>query len=287
VRCPVEALPIVLVSLVAAASARAEASASPTPDPADGTEAEIREPSGRTSSHGADCQLCFKGASGLELAIPLWLPVVGLTGQLPEGDGSAQQVRFEPQLEFALVGELRLRLGPIGIGLSANGASLGSQVVTSSTGETLGTVDLDGYFGRITLDWYTPPFRFSGGSRTELLAIWPYIGGRYALLAGKGTDPSGKLLFDGDTSWAEPLFGVDVLLDLRRGWLFKVGGDVGGFGVGSDISGSAVAEARYALTDWLNLRLGWRLYYARFPLSQGTGSILLQGPGIGFGIPLF
>ncbi|HEX6766216.1 MAG TPA: hypothetical protein VF103_12080, partial [Polyangiaceae bacterium] len=31
-------------------------------------------------THGADCQLCYEGASGLELAVPLWLPIVGIEG---------------------------------------------------------------------------------------------------------------------------------------------------------------------------------------------------------------
>jgi len=237
-------------------------------------------------SHGADCQLCYDGASGLELAIPLWLPVVGMTGKAGEGDES-QQVTFKPHLEFAIVAELRLRLGPVGVGLSANGASLGTQVVEKGTGEPLGTVDLSAYFGRATLDWYIPPIHFAGGHRTELLAIWPYLGARYALLSGHGSQSNGTLLFDGQTSWGEPLLGCDVLLDLRRGWLFKFGADLGGFSIGTELSVTGIAEARYAVTDWLNFRMGWRLYYARFPLGDNVATMLLQGPGAGFGIPLF
>ena len=42
-----------------------------------------------------------------------------------------------------------------------------------------------------------------------------------------------------------------------------------------------------AVADWLNLNVGWTLYYARFELNEGSAALLLQGPGIGFGIPLF
>jgi hypothetical protein len=237
-------------------------------------------------SHGADCQLCYDGASGLELAIPLWLPLVGLKGETGEGDES-QQVTFKPHLEFAIVAEFRLRFGPVGVGLTATGASLGTQVIEKGTGEPLGTVALAAYFGRATLDWYIPPIRFADGHRTELLAIWPYAGARYALLSGDGSQSNGTLLFDGQTSWGEPLVGCDVLLDLRRGWLFKLGGDLGGFGLGTEISMTGTVEARYAVTDWLNFRMGWRLYYARFPLGDNVATMLLQGPGAGFGIPLF
>lgn len=236
---------------------------------------------------GADCQLCYEGASGLELAVPLWLPIVGIEGHGTESDGTTERVRFDPQLEFAIVAEAKLRIGPMGLGLSANGVSLGSQVVRSDTGATLGRVDLGMYFGRATLNWYTPPYRFASGARTELLAIWPYLGARYAWISGSGSSPEGKLLFDGRVTWGEPLYGAEILVDLRRGWLFELSGDVGGFSVGSEISVWSAFQAQYAVLDWLNFRIGWTLYYARFPLNGTTAALLLQGPGAGFGIPLF
>ena len=60
--------------------------------------------------HGADCQLCFEGASGMEIAVPLWLPIVGLEGHATQGEDGPQSIRLEPQLEFAIVAEMRLRL---------------------------------------------------------------------------------------------------------------------------------------------------------------------------------
>jgi len=239
------------------------------------------------ATQGADCQLCYEGASGLELAVPLWLPVVGVEGNGTEGDGTKQRITFDSQLEFAIVAEAKLRFGPVGLALSANGLSLGSQIVRSETGQSLGNVALGAYFGRATLNWYTPPYRFAKGARTELLAIWPYLGARYALLTGSGSNPDGKLLLEGTTTWGEPLFGAEVLIDLRRGWLFEISGDVGGFSVGTEISGWAAVRAQYAVADWLNLNVGWTLYYARFELNEGSAALLLQGPGIGFGIPLF
>jgi len=239
------------------------------------------------ATQGADCQLCYEGASGLEIAVPLWLPIVGLKGEGTQDDGTTQHITLDPQLEFAIVAELRWRVGPVGVSLSANGVSLGTQVVRSSTNSELGTVDLDAYFGRATFNWYTPPYRFTARARTALIAIWPYMGVRYALIAGNGSSPDGKLLFDGKTKWWEPLYGMEVLLDLRRGWLFRVKGDLGGFSVGSNISVWAGVEAQYAVLDWLNFHVGWTVYYADFPLQGHDATLLLQGPGAGFGLPLF
>jgi hypothetical protein len=244
----------------------------------------------KRSTHGADCQLCYEGASGLELAVPLWLPLVGIKGVEPKGIENPQHVIADPQLEFAIVAEAHARFGPVGFALSAYGASLGSQVVRSETDESLGTVDLDAYFGHATIDWYTPPYRLGLGRRPPLFAIWPFMGARYVVLSGEGSDPDQKLLFAGTKKWGEPLFGMRFLVDLRRGWLLTVIGDVGGFNVGSEISARASAELQYAVADWLNFRIGWLLFYARFPIGEADetpAELLMQGPGLGFGIPLF
>jgi hypothetical protein len=239
------------------------------------------------TKHGADCQLCFEGASGVELAVPVWLPLVGVEGHKTLADGSTQGVEIDRELEFAIVAELSMRFGLVGVGLSANGVSLGSQVIEADTGETLGTVDLDAYFGRVTLDWYTPPYRLGLGKRPPLLAIWPYMGARYALFSGSGSSTDQTLMLDGKQSWGEPLFGIQFLLDLRRGWLFGVGGDVGGFSVGSEIAVWVNAEVQYALTNWLNFHFGWVFYSTRYETNGGDVVLTLQGPGAGFGIPLF
>jgi hypothetical protein len=59
--------------------------------------------------------------------------------------------------------------------------------VHAETGEVLGTIDLDAYFGRATFNWNTPPYHLGLGKRPPLLAIWPYMGARYALFSGSGS----------------------------------------------------------------------------------------------------
>jgi hypothetical protein len=241
----------------------------------------------RRLRHGADCQLCYEGASGLELAVPLWIPIVGLDGAWTGASGSSELVTLDAQVQFAIVAEARLRLGPVGVGISANGASLGSPLVRTDTGEALGELDMSLFFGRVELDWYTPPYRLGLGKRPPLLAIWPYMGVRYALLSASAVNAEQDLALEGRYHWAEPLFGLNLLLDLRRGWLFKLKGDLGGFSVGSDISVWAAAEVQYAVLDWLNFRAGWVLYAVRLEVGDLNADLVLQGPTAGFGLPLF
>ncbi|HEY6078153.1 MAG TPA: hypothetical protein VIW29_05085 [Polyangiaceae bacterium] len=236
---------------------------------------------------GADCQLCSEGASGLELTIPLWVPIVGMGGKHRNDDGDTEEVDYDTQVQFAFMSQARLRLGPISLDFTGNGGGLGSQVIRSDEGEVLGELDLHGYFGKLALSWYTPAYRLGQGSKSARLALWPYAGARYAWLVGSGSTAEG-LYLEGDTTWGEPVFGMRTMLDMRGGWLFGVEGDVGGFNVGTELSVWVNARVQYAMTDWWHLWLGWVLYYARLS-SEDTKSVdlMLQGPGIGIGFSLF
>jgi len=50
---------------------------------------------------------------------------------------------------------------------------------------------------------------------------------------------------DSDQDWVDPLVGLRAILTLDRRWQLMLGGDIGGFGAGSDFSWSAVGLAGY------------------------------------------
>lgn len=242
----------------------------------------------RADEHGADCQICSEGASGIELTVPLWLPFVGLGGEAKDDDGNTQHLSYDPELQFAFMAQLRLRLGPIGIDFTGNGGGFGTQVIHSDEGDVLGELDLHGYFGKLVLNWHTPPYRLGYGRRASRLALWPYLGVRYAWLNGSGSTSDDRFALQGDTTWGEPVFGMKTLLDLRRGWLLGVEGDVGGFNVGTELSVWVNARVQYAMTDWWHLWVGWVVYYARLSTDDTRSvELVLQGPGLGIGFSLF
>jgi hypothetical protein len=41
------------------------------------------------------------------------------------------------------------------------------------------------------------------------------------------------------------------------------------------------------VTDWLNFHIGWLYYRTRFEIEGAEAELTLQGPGAGFGVPLF
>lgn len=75
-----------------------------------------------------------------------------------------------------------------------------------------------------------------------------------------------------------PVFGARVRMPLGGRWGATVYGDVGGFGIGSDISWQALGTVEYELSKHWQLGGGWRHYYGRasdrgFKLAQ-----TLDGP---------
>jgi len=90
-----------------------------------------------------------------------------------------------------------------------------------------------------------------------------------------------------DASWVDPMFGAQYNVPLADRWRLNLRGDVGGFGVGSDLSYHVLANVRWQASDAVGLVFGYRLLgfdyedgdegdagYQRFNLTE-------QGPLLG------
>ena len=100
------------------------------------------------------------------------------------------------------------------------------------TAEVTGDIDTD-----LTILELDGGYYFS--DRFELL-----LGARYVRLDGTvevRTQNFGDFQGEGDKSWVDPLVGARVILPIGEKWSFIGRGDVGGFGVGSDLAWNAVA----------------------------------------------
>jgi len=91
-----------------------------------------------------------------------------------------------------------------------------------------------------------------------------------------------------DPSWVDPLVGLQFSTPLGERWRLGLRGDIGGFGVGSDLSWHALATLRWEATERVGVYFGYRviafdyedgkdLKYERYDLTE-------QGPLVGFGI---
>jgi hypothetical protein len=93
-----------------------------------------------------------------------------------------------------------------------------------------------------------------------------------------------------DASWVDPLIGLQYNVPFAGNWRFNLRGDIGGFGIGSDLSYQVLTNFRWQASDTLGVFFGYRLIafdyedgkkgnrnYQRFDLTE-------QGPLVGLSL---
>lgn len=86
-------------------------------------------------------------------------------------------------------------------------------------------------------------------------------------------------------SWIDPFVGLHLRAPIGEHWSFAARGDVGGFGIGSDLAWHATALFSWHATPSLNVLFGYRLYDVDYETGAGFSRFGLDqrqsGPGIG------
>ena len=112
---------------------------------------------------------------------------------------------------------------------------------------------------------------------TELKLSGPLIGQRQASVGADWIDPSIGL------SWVQPI---------GQRWSFSLRGDVGGFGMGSDLLIHALTTLRFKQSDRISWAFGYRVISFDYeenedrPLEYKKFDLTEQGPAIGVAISL-
>lgn len=125
----------------------------------------------------------------------------------------------------------------------------------------------------------TPPHR--------VLGLDIYAGGRYMDVGLEFDFDSGRNE-SRNKSWVDPLIGARTIIDLSERWSLTVGGDIGGFGVGSEFAWQAYGVFNYRFDMWgadAALALGYRALGQDFEEGEDDSrfewDIVLFGPVIG------
>ncbi len=87
-----------------------------------------------------------------------------------------------------------------------------------------------------------------------------------------------------DKGWVDPILGVRSQWDLNEKWFLAGKGDIGGFGVGSDLTWSLQATVGYRFTPHTHLEFGYRYLHTDFEDGPFTYDIDQSGIYIGLGI---
>ena len=122
------------------------------------------------------------------------------------------------------------------------------------------------------------------------------IGGAWQWLAGaryydletdvsltQGGVPVGAL--GSNRTWVDPIVGVRYHQDLGEHWSLRGRADVGGFGVGSELSWNASALVGYGFTSSFAAHFGYRALYVDFEQDSGSDRVeydlTMYGPILG------
>jgi hypothetical protein len=101
--------------------------------------------------------------------------------------------------------------------------------------------------------------------------------------------PSGTEEVTGEQSktWYDPVLIARLTTDINDKWLFQFRGDIGGFGVGSDLTWQLHATTGYRFTKLFQMSLGYRILSTDYKSGEEPKEFLFDvnefGPEIRFG----
>lgn len=107
--------------------------------------------------------------------------------------------------------------------------------------------------------------------------------------ARRNVFPAGteEVIENASKTWFDPILITRLTADIKDKWLFQFRGDIGGFGVGSDLTWQLQAYAAYRFTKAFRLTAGYR--YLSMDYDKGTDADRFMynvdtfGPEISFG----
>jgi hypothetical protein len=146
-----------------------------------------------------------------------------------------------------------------------------------------------GLFYRV-VDW---EFARNSLGEPQTIAIEPTVGARLNYLRGEvdtkldGFGRSARRQVDESQTWIDPLVGVNVSLGLAKRWSVRAEADIGGFGVGSDLTWNAQAALVYRFTA-VGLDAfaagGYRALSWDYQDGGFEWDVIMHGPMLGAGV---
>ncbi|HRK35541.1 MAG TPA: hypothetical protein PLJ47_13170 [Candidatus Hydrogenedentes bacterium] len=220
-------------------------------------------------------------SDGWDFEISQYLWASAIKSKISIGDTTSESdVKFGDlldHLKFAGTLHAEARNGRWGIFADLNYAKLG-EATEKRVGEGLKRLNIDVKVDfEQTLAEAGGFYRFGGDKHAfDLLG-----GGRYIYM---GTDVDvGPLGVGADKDWFDPFVGGRYVTKLTDRWAFTLRGDVGGFGVGTDLTWNAVAMFRYRMTKHSEIGFGYRHMDIDAGDDDGSFESVMTGPMIGMG----
>ncbi len=216
------------------------------------------------------------GSDGWEFTVAPYLVAAGLDGSLTVANIEADvDVAFDDvisNLDFALMGHFDMRnerwvlsSDMIFVDLE-DSEEVAQGTRTASVEETLWEV--------------------AGGYRVSP-AVTLLVGGRWVDLSStlQYSGPVVQGSVDASKSWVDPFVGAHITAPLSNNWWIGAHGDIGGFGVGSELAWQAYADIGWKVSDLVTVILGYRAIDIDYEDGSGLEyfhyDLLMAGPQLG------
>jgi hypothetical protein len=200
---------------------------------------------------------------------------MGVAGRVAPVDISMKDTLEDLEFAFMIAAEAGIDRWVFGID-AIYGASSGSAALPPAAAPfTRATVDFDQFFGRVHVGYQV--------IERENAKLTAFVGMRYSYLSTEIVLSGGAPDFtaDGSKSWVDPVVGMHGVWDLNDRWFLHGGGDIGGFGVNSDLIWQANVALGYRVNEHLSLLAGYRGLGVDYSDGGFLVDTVAHGPVIG------
>ena len=200
---------------------------------------------------------------------------VGVRGRVTEVSASFSDILDGSDSLLAFSGRIEVGYEKFGAYLDGMYADVGAEDQTGTAGRSAVDVEFEQTIIDFGLMYRVADFepRAQGpASNVRNLTIDLYAGGRFNALEIE-IDPDRLPPRNADEDWLDPIIGAKGVLPLAEHWHAELNGDIGGFGVSSDLTWSATAVIGYDFTMFgapASVLLGYRVI--GWDYSEGGGA---------------
>jgi len=216
------------------------------------------------------------GSGEWQISVAPYLWAAGMDGTFVIGEMEQDiDVSFSDiidNLDFALMGHLDMR---------NERWVISSDLVFVDIGH-----DENGEEVSVNFDMDMTLFEIAGGYR--LNPVFTLLAGGRWVDMSVGLQTTGGLENHSGTAskdWLDPLIGVHALVPLSEKWWLGMRGDVGGFGVGSELSWQAYADIGFRASHLISIVLGYRAldidYESGGDFDAAELDLMISGPQLG------
>ena len=235
----------------------------------------------------------YAGDDGWQFEVTPYLFASGLYGTTgAQGVEADVEMGFDDvleQLEMGLMGTLEARRGRWGILFDGLYFELGGERSSSwqgplGIGSATGELDVT-----TTMQMYQlgAAYRFGEGVTIDLIGAARYTQldtDLNLVVTTGGLLPGGTRSLSADESWWDPVVGARMLIPFAQQWAVVLYGDIGGFGIGSDLTYQAIAGVNWQFSKHFAAKAGYRYLYQDFEDGGFVWDMAAHGPYLGLGI---